>query len=160
MDANELQACDQRVEIVKQILSLSRKHFQLNSAQLEETGFGSGQIPVLLELNRGGELNQRELAERTHVTPATMSGTLKRMEKNGFIVRTPDENDARISRVRLTEEGKAQCIKARGIFDATCRWMLDGLDEESLNQLQALLTRIQDNLGGIACCRMESSKKE
>ena len=106
MDANELQACDQRVEIIKQILSLSRKHFQLNSAQLEETGFGSGQIPVLLELNRGGELNQRELAERTHVTPATMSGTLKRMEKNGFIVRTPDENDARISRVRLTEEGK------------------------------------------------------
>ena len=159
MDTNNPQTHDERVEIIRQILWLSRKHFQLNTAQLEETGIGSGQIPVLLELNRWGELNQRELAERTHVTPATMSGTLKRMEKNGFIIRTADENDARISRVRLTEEGKEQCKIARGIFDQTCRRMLDCLDDDSLSQLQSLLTRIQDHLGGMTCCR-ESTKKE
>lgn len=160
MHTNNSQASDERVELVRQIIWLSRKHFQLNSIQLEETGIGSGQIPVLLELNRWGELNQRELAERTHVTPATMSGTLKRMEKNGFISRTSDENDARISRVRLTTEGKAQCENAKRIFDETCRQMLDCLDEESIAQLRTLLTRIQDHLGGTACCRMEATKKE
>ena len=159
MDANNPQTRDDRVEIIRQMLWLSRKHFQLNTAQLEETGMGSGQIPVLIELNRSGELNQRELAERTHVTPATMSGTLKRMEKNGFIIRTPDENDARISRVRLTEEGRAQCETARQLFDETSNQMLEALDEESLSMLNALLTRIQDHLGG-TCCRDESTKKE
>lgn len=160
MHANNSQAGDERVELVRQMLWLSRKHFQLNTAQLEETGIGSGQIPVLLQLNHWGELNQRELAERTRVTPATMSGTLKRMEKNGFIVRTPDENDARISRVRLTDEGRAQCENARRIFDETCHQMLDGLDDSSISQLSALLTRIQENLGGMTCCRTETTKKE
>ena len=160
MDTNNPQTHDERVEIIRQILWLSRKHFHLNTAQLEETGIGSGQIPVLLELNHWGELNQRELAERTRVTPATMSGTLKRMEKNGFIVRTPDENDARISRVRLTDEGRAQCENARRIFDETCHQMLDGLDDSSISQLSALLTRIQENLGGMTCCRTETTKKE
>lgn len=160
MDTNNPHSHDERVEIIRQILWLSRKHFQLNTAQLEETGIGSGQIPVLLELNRWGELNQRELAERTRVTPATMSGTLKRMEKNGLIARTPDENDARISRVRLTEEGTAQCEHARRIFDQTCCRMLECLDEDSIAQLQSLLTRIQENLGGAKCCRSESTKKE
>lgn len=159
MDTNNSNAHDERVELVRQIIWLSRKHFQLNTAQLEETGIGGGQLPVLLELKRWGELNQRELAERTRVTPATMSGTLKRMEKNGLIIRTPDENDARISRVRLTEEGLAQCESSKCIFDETCCRMLEGLDDESIAQLKSLLTRIQENLGG-KCCRSEATKKE
>lgn len=160
MGTNNSHHHDERVQIIRQMIWLTRKHFQLNNVRLEETGVGSGQIPVLLELERRGELNQRELAECTHVTPATMSGTLKRMEKNGVIVRTADENDARISRVRLTEEGVKQCESARRIFDETCFQMLDGLDEDSLAQLSTLLTRIQDNLGGMKGCRCESSKKE
>ena len=160
MDTNNPHPRDEQVELVRQIIWLSRKHFQLSTSLLEETGIGGGQIPVLMELNRHGELNQRELAERTRVTPATMSGTLKRMEKNGFIVRTPDENDARISRVRLTDEGRAQCENARRIFDETCHQMLDGLDDSSISQLSALLTRIQENLGGMTCCRTETTKKE
>ena len=160
MDTNNPQTHDERVEIIRQILWLSRKHFQLNTAQLEETGIGSGQIPVLLELNRWGELNQRELAERTRVTPATMSGTLKRMEKAGFITRTADENDARISRVSLTDAGRIQCENARRGFDTACHQLLAGLDTEDLHQLGSLLTRIQENLGGMTCGRMESTKKE
>lgn len=160
MDTNNPQDPGLRVEIVRQIIWLSRKHFQLNVTQAEETDIGSGQIPVLLELNRWGEMNQRELAERTRVTPATMSGTLKRMEKNGFIVRTTDENDARISLVRLTEEGKRQCENAKRIFDETCCQMLEPLDEDSLNTLRALLTRIQNHLGGHTGCRTDTSKKE
>lgn len=160
MHTNNHQAGDERVELVRQIIWLSRRHFQLCTSLLEETGLGSGQVPVLMELERHGELNQRELAEKTRVTPATMSGTLKRMEKAGFIQRTADENDARISRVRLTETGYAQCEKARSGFDSACHKILAGLDEESLALLKSLLTRIQDNLGGESCCRNESTKKE
>ena len=160
MDTNNSQASDERVELVRQIIWLSRKHFQLTTALLEETGLGSGQIPVLMELEKRGELNQRELAERTRVTPATMSGTLKRMEKAGFISRTADENDARISRVRLTDEGRLQCENARRGFDTACHQLLSGLNADDLTQLKSLLTRIQENLGGMACCRTETTKKE
>ena len=160
MDTNKPIAQDEQVELVRQIIWLARKHFQLSTALLEETGIGSGQVPVLRELETHGEMNQRELAERTRVTPATMSGTLKRMEKAGFITRTADENDARISRVRLTEAGYIQCENARHGFDEACRQLLTGLDTEDLSQLKTLLTRIQNNLGDMACCRVKSTKKE
>ena len=160
MDANDMAHNDLCVSIIRQMIWMSRKHFQLNSVLLEETGLGSGQVPVLIELARAGQLNQKELAERVHVTAATMSGLLKRMERSGFIRRTTDENDARVSLVELTEEGKAQCEIARGSFDQTCHKILDGLDQESQLQLKQLLDRIQDNLGGPGDCRTESSKKE
>ena len=160
MDANNIHHDDICVSIVRQMIWMSRKHFQLNSTLLEETGLGSGQVPVLMELTRGGQLRQKELAERVHVTPATMSGLLKRMERSGFIRRTTDENDARVSLVELTEEGKAQCQVARQFFDQTCHEILDGLDTESLLQLKQLLDRVQNHLGGPGCCRTESAKKE
>lgn len=50
---------------------------------LEKTGIGAGQVPILMELQRHGEMTQSALAEHVHVTPATMSGTLKRMERDG-----------------------------------------------------------------------------
>ncbi len=146
MDSNNLPDRDRKVKIVRQIIHLSRQHFQLSQAHLEETGIGSGQIPVLLELERRGELSQRELAERTRVTPATMSGTLKRMERAGLITRTADENDARVSKVRLTDEGHAQCENAHRGFDMACEQMLSVLDEDALSTLDMLLTLIQDSL--------------
>jgi len=88
----------------------------VDSGLLEETGLGSGQVPVLMELTRGGQLSQKELAERVHVTPATMSGLLKRMERSGFIRRTTDENDARVSLVELTEEEARYIDRHVGVY--------------------------------------------
>lgn len=153
MDTNNSRECDRRISIVRQIIYLSRQHFQLCTAHLEETGVGGGQVPVLMELERFGELNQRELAQKTRVTPATMSGTLKRMERAGLIVRTTDENDARVSKVRLTEAGYAQCDRAHKGFDLACQQILAALDEESLSALGELLTRIQDSLPPASSCR-------
>ena len=160
MDANDLTTVGGQVELVRQMLWLGKKHFLLNTAKLEKIGLGSGQLSVLLALERHGEMNQRALAEHVRVTPATVSGTLKRMERAGYIQRTADENDARVSLVRLTEEGEAQCAVAKRLFDETCCQMLEGMTQEDLTQLKRLLTRIQDNLGGGKDCRGESCKKE
>ena len=62
MDTNNSRAKDEQVELVRQILWLARKHFHMSTALLEETGIGGGQIPVLMELEKNGALNQRELA--------------------------------------------------------------------------------------------------
>ena len=146
MGANNPRDGDRSIAVIRQIIHLSRQHFQLCTSYLEETGVGGGQVPVLMELERSGELSQRELAEKTRVTPATMSGTLKRMERAGLIVRTTDENDARVSRVRLTEAGYAQCGNAHSGFDRACRQMLEVLGEEDVKALGEMLGRIEQAL--------------
>ena len=85
---------------------VQRNRFQLCEILLERMGIGPGQVPILGELGFHGEMTQRQLAEHTHVTAATISGTLKRMEKAGIVYRTDDNRDARVSIVRLTDKGK------------------------------------------------------
>ncbi len=159
MDANEMSQHDERVGIIQQIIWLSRRHFQISTRMMEESGLLSGQIPVLMELSHHGALSQRDLAEKAHVTAATMSGTLKRMERSGLICRTTDENDARVFRVQLTEEGHAQCEKARQAFHQSCHLMLGELDEDALHILKGLLGRIRGDVGGPGKCESLKEKE-
>jgi len=52
-------------------------------------------------------LMHTELARRLQVQPATITKMLQRMEKAGFIERRPDLDDQRVSRVYLTDAGRA-----------------------------------------------------
>ena len=123
-----------------------RRRFQLSELLLEQIGVGPGQVPILSQLNYHGELTQRELAEHTHVTAATISGTLKRMEKAGIVYRTDDNRDARVSIVRLTEKGKVVAEQARQQFVIADKEMLKGFTESECDMLVSCLERMRENI--------------
>ncbi|WP_410673486.1 MarR family winged helix-turn-helix transcriptional regulator [Amycolatopsis sp. cmx-4-68] len=62
---------------------------------------------IALHTLRDGPLPQRSLAQRCQVTDQTMSRTLDRLAKAGFVTRTPDPADARRHLTRLTARGRA-----------------------------------------------------
>ena len=123
-----------------------RRRFQLSEILLDKIGVGPGQVPILSQLSYHGELTQRELAEHTHVTAATISGTLKRMEKAGIIYRTDDNRDARVSIVRLTEKGKIIAEQAHQQFAAADKEMLKGFTEAECEMLVDCLERMRENI--------------
>ncbi len=125
---------------------VNRSRFQLSELLLERMGIGPGQVPILGELRFHGEMTQRQLAEHTHVTAATISGTLKRMERAGLVYRTDDEKDARISIVRLTDEGKERGDQASKLFVKTDYDMLDGFSDEECETLLGFLERMSGNV--------------
>ncbi|WP_284746689.1 MarR family winged helix-turn-helix transcriptional regulator [Amycolatopsis sp. RTGN1] len=70
---------------------------------------------ISLHTLRDGPLPQRTLARRCQVTDQTMSRTLERLAKAGFVTRTPDPADARRHLTRLTARGRAvheQAVRA------------------------------------------------
>jgi DNA-binding MarR family transcriptional regulator len=71
----------------------------------ERLGLYYGQPPILSVLWEYDGSTQTELARKLRLTPATVTVTLKRMEKSGLVKRKPDEQDSRVSRVYLTEKG-------------------------------------------------------
>ena len=137
-----------------------RRRFQLSEILLERIGVGPGQVPILSQLSYHGELTQRELAEHTHVTAATISGTLKRMEKAGIIYRTDDNRDARVSIVRLTEKGKEIAEQASQQFIAVDREMLKGFTEAECEMLVECLGRMRDNVNAALQRVNEPENKE
>ncbi|MGW5720244.1 MarR family winged helix-turn-helix transcriptional regulator [Amycolatopsis sp. NPDC003865] len=70
---------------------------------------------IALHTLRDGPLPQRTLAQRCQVTDQTISRTLDRLGKAGFVTRTPDPADARRHVTRLTPQGRAvheQAVRA------------------------------------------------
>lgn len=138
---------------------VQRNRFQLCEILLERMGIGPGQVPILGELGFHGEMTQRQLAEHTHVTAATISGTLKRMERAGLVYRTDDEKDARVSIVRLTEDGKELGKQASELFARTDVSMLEGFSDEECDMLLGFLGRMRDNVCRSLCALNESGNK-
>lgn len=62
---------------------------------------------IALHLLQGDPLSQTELARRAHVENQTMSRTLERLQREGFIERQPDAADRRRHVVSVTPEGRA-----------------------------------------------------
>lgn len=134
------------VSVGHALLHTSHRRFRLCEVLLERLGIGPGQMPVLGELSHRGQMTQRELAEHARVTAATISGTLKRMERAGLVKRSSDASDARVSIVRLTDKGAACSDEAVRLFTRADTRMLDGFSEEEMAQLLGFFQRMRDNL--------------
>jgi len=90
--------------MLAQVCKLHRKRAD---TLLEALELYQGQPPVLFALWAQDGLTHRELAAQLHVQAATMTRMIQRMEKTGFVERRADPNDQRVSRVYLTEAGRA-----------------------------------------------------
>jgi DNA-binding MarR family transcriptional regulator len=91
-------------------------------------------------------LTHTALAERLQVTPATITKMLQRMEKAGFILRKPDPEDQRVSRVHLTEAGRAIQSQVQAVWQRMERETFDGFTQEERALLRRFLQRIRENL--------------
>lgn len=64
------------------------------------------QLAVLRQTRKDGSTTPSELAEKIHLSQATISGILDRLELNGLIKRTKRPDDRRVVLVKLTPKGK------------------------------------------------------
>jgi DNA-binding MarR family transcriptional regulator len=84
-------------------------------------------LDILVNLYRFEGLTQQDLARKLLVGRSNMSMLLPQMEKRGLISRQGDENDRRVLRLYLTEDGRALTEKAMQIQIK----VIDGMMESS-----------------------------
>lgn len=82
---------------------LLNQHFQtlLESADLSQAGW-----QVLMRLQHEDGLTQREIADLCYVTPATITGVVDTLEREGHVTRERDGDDRRVVRLHLTTAGR------------------------------------------------------
>jgi DNA-binding MarR family transcriptional regulator len=125
----------------------SRALLRLHDARLREFGFAMAQLPVLVALEDGDALPQKELARRAGIEQPSMVELIARMEKAGLVKRAPHPEDGRVSLISLTPRARKQVPKAKealmhGEAEAT-----HGLSTQERAQLRELLKRVAHNLG-------------
>ncbi len=98
----------------------------------------------------------RDIEEFFGLSHPSVSGTLARLEKKGFISFQTDEYDRRCKRIRLTDRGEechAQVVRA---IDRMETLIVRDFTAEEQAQFSAFLDRAIHNLGGESChCKEE-----
>ena len=116
---------------------------------------------MLFVIERGshGEvpLSQGEIAKRLQLSPATVTASLRPLEKLGLIERKPDEKDLRINRVTITPEGVSMVKRCGELMDTLEETTFKGFSEEELSQLTGFFKRMCSNLEAFA---QETQEKE
>lgn len=144
-------------ESLRQVFSqVMRLHFIRTHSLLEETGLYPGQPPLLFSLSHKNGQSQRELADNLKVKPSTVTVMIKRMEKTALIERKQDEDDQRISRIFITDEGREICNELISIYDRIENEAFANFTPEEKVILRRLLMQLRENLEEV--CNKEKSK--
>ncbi|MCJ7738062.1 MAG: MarR family transcriptional regulator [Anaerolineae bacterium] len=150
-------------EINFRVHHLCRVHYSRAHALLEAIGLHRGQPPVLHALWEQEGLSQSELAARIHVTAPTLSRMIQRMAKAGLLTTEDDPADHRVSRVYLTDAGRAIKDRVQSTWAQLGSEMLAGFTPEETELAGRFLERMAANIehvGGLRRCCKESPKSE
>jgi DNA-binding MarR family transcriptional regulator len=128
------------------LAQVCRLHHSRARTLLEEFGLFRGQPPLLFALWEKEGLTHSELAEHLHVQPATITKMIKRMERAGFVERSQDAEDQRVSRVYLTDAGRNIRDAVEGVFRKLEEQTFAGFSSEDRALLNQFLLRIRNNL--------------
>jgi DNA-binding MarR family transcriptional regulator len=110
--------------------------------RLAPLGLSSAYMPVFFALAGGESLSQTELARRASVEQPTMAATLKRMERDGLIARTPDPEDGRSALVSLTRLARAKLRSVQAAGHAVNDTAMTPLSATEQRQYLSLLRRV------------------
>ena len=101
---------------------------------------------VLRTLRESRGLTQEALAQRLHVSPATIANSLKSLERMGYITRQSDPADGRKKRIAITDKGRDARSRCIAVFDRVDNQLYAGFSPQELEQLRQYYQRMLDNL--------------
>ena len=137
-----------------QFRHLDHVHRTARDAMLNQAGLGELSQPMILliiaDTPDGVVESQKMLADSLHVTAATITASLKTMERGGYIIRLADERDMRRKRIAITEKGRAAAQTLECVFDRLDRGMYCDFTVQEREQISALFARMIRNLQQIS----------
>lgn len=128
-------------------LSLAKRlHHKVCDKIIDQEGLHYGQLPILNYMDKNDCLNQREMADKLHVSAPSMTNTVKRMVKNGFVSCEVKDGDRRCHLLKITQKGKEARIRCHSRFDQLDRAVLEGVTQEDIEVFDYVLTHIVERL--------------
>ncbi|MCC5991936.1 MAG: MarR family transcriptional regulator [Rhodobacteraceae bacterium] len=121
------------LRVIDPLNSAARAVNRALTEALRPYGLSFAQFCMIDLIDRGGPHYPSSLARKLDIETSTMASTLKRAENAGFIIRSPDPNDARGVVVTLTDHSRQILSDARAavlVIEAKCADGLSGEERE------------------------------
>jgi DNA-binding MarR family transcriptional regulator len=103
-------------------------------------------VTLMVAIKYEPGIGVRELAAREKVSAPAMSKHVDRLERDGFVTRTPSDSDKRRVGLTLTEEGARVLRRVRSRRTAWLATRLRGLTPEQLAAIDAAIGPLSELL--------------
>lgn len=128
------------------MIKTDRIHKQLLDATVTRIGIHRTQHRILMHIARNNRLDsQKSLAEHIGITPAAITGALKKLERDGYIKRKQG-SDNRYNEVEITEAGKKVVNETHALFSSADMSLFEGFSDEELDGYISYLEKIYANI--------------
>ena len=115
---------------------------------LEALGLTYTQYLIMMVLWEHGSMSEGELGNKIHLDSGTLAPLLKRLEKQGYIIRKrPDGNERKLM-ISLTQQG--ELLKEKALSVPCSMQSCLAIDESEMQQLKTILDK--------ALLKMEEAK--
>jgi DNA-binding MarR family transcriptional regulator len=107
--------------------------------EAREVGVSPEQVALLVAIKYSPGIGVRELAARERVSAPAMSNHVDRLERDGLVARTQNEDDRRRVGLTLTDEGRRVLRRVRSRRTAWLVSRLGKLDAHELARIEAAI---------------------
>ena len=131
------------------VLILDRLADKLKMDPAAMSGYPRQLMTVLVRLNMGGAARLKDIARRENVSAPNLCASFRRLEQEGFVVRTTDEHDRRNVLYAVTPAGKELAAKVMENFRIGIEKMFSGIssmDEEKLTGALKTINNILERM--------------
>ncbi|HEX2881200.1 MAG TPA: MarR family transcriptional regulator, partial [Polyangiaceae bacterium] len=125
---------------VDHALQRSSKHMEMT------TGVTDPQRLAIRVIGKFPGITAGQLATLLHVHPGTLTGILKRLQRQGLIRRRPDARDGRRSLLGLTDKGRMLEIETQGTVEVALQHVLATTPPERLQAAREVLESFASHL--------------
>ena len=133
--------------LAEQLLRLTRRVHRIQKHHLErrELGITPAQSRLLRTLaHYGSPPRMADLAERLEVVPRAVTTLVDGLEASGKVRRVPDPDNRRVTRIELTDEGRAALRELRAARRSAAEEILAPLGDQQRKILGELLDTLVD----------------
>lgn len=128
------------------IFRLARTHRALAGRLFRELGLRPGQELLLMHLWEYGPQRQADLADLFDTDSASMTRTVQRLERAGFVRRTASAQDRRVTLVEPTPASLGLRTRIEDLWTTLERQTSGDLDADEQQAALAVLRRLERNL--------------
>lgn len=139
------------------IQHLGQAYRAMQAAFSARVGHALPRWRILLALHEHGQCSQKMLAEQCRLDPASLTRLLQAMQQLGWITRSADQHDNRVTNASLTPIGQAVVNEALPRRAAFFEDALQGLSNEDVQALTHALDVLERNFAQAGTSRIETN---
>jgi DNA-binding MarR family transcriptional regulator len=128
----------------------ARRLSQLYDTALAPCGLSTAQRSILFHIERAGSPTMTELAYAMVLDRSALARNIKPLERDGYLVQRPDDDDGRSRRVALTPAGRAKFTEANRLWRKAQNRFEEVYGEERAAALRVALSEIYSDEFAVA----------